>query len=761
MIIAFIGFIAILLAVALQYKIKYEKLKNSPDRIANYEEELHKLFEIINNNQKLRIYSYQVSDKSIKQLVKGVFKDVDEYEIIPKNVHKADIEDYDLLVKNYKEGSREIKRIYFRTVNNQNGNITYYESIIVPVVKNGKNERYLFSVSDQTKNKKDMSEKLQTIGSLRLAMELTSTSIWHFNTSTKIFAIDYRGSGEISYYTNDQVISALDEENRDAIVSFVDNAEENESLPIRIITLYSPVYKSDRLFAVGAKVRADLETGNKIVYGVLKDITEQENAQKVLEDLQSNLLFALDSGNLSAWTYDRSNDEFKFTMGTPLLTYSSTLSEILELAHHNDRSIFKESVENIYSKKITRDKITIRIKDNRGEFRWYSCSLMPIYADDSSVKQIAGIRQDITSDMESKIALERVHSQTELILNSTSSSLIYVDKNFVVQWSNVKDIIVFSEGKFNYDESKGKYTCSKEIVVDDESLINRTMREEVMHYAKISYAKVNKVYDVWYTPAFENGVCEGVVIRFDDVTDRDNMIQDLEIAKQRAEESERLKMAFLANMSHEIRTPLNAIVGFSELLVEAEDMEENKTFINLIRKNNNLLLELVGNILDLSKIESGATQHNPLPFNLKECLDSIYDLWVPYCKEKEIEFIGELDVDNNIVVLDKSLLTQILTNYMSNALKYTPEGKITFGSTIEGDGIRFFVKDTGIGISKENLALTFKRFSKLDDFAQGTGLGLSICKAAAEICGGKIGVESVQGKGSEFWVWMPLNEIKA
>ncbi len=759
MIIALIVIIAILIAISLQYKIRYEKLKKSTN-IGKYEEELHQLFDIINNNQKLSIYTCQVNNKNVRQLINGVFEEIDDYEVIPNNVHPADIADYEILVKDYKEGSSDIKKISFRTVNPHNGNITYYESIIVPVFRNGKNESYIYSISDQTDEKKDMSEKLQTIGSLRLAMELTSTSMWNYNTATKILAIDFHGSGDIHYYTRDQVISALNDECRDIIVNFVDKAEENENLPSRVIELYSPVYECNRLFVIGAKVRADLETGHKIVYGVLKDITEQENAKKELEDLQANLIFALDSGNLSAWTYDRDKDIFNYVHGLPIRKNANSLSAVLKYAHPEDIYLMEEAIENIYSKNIAGQTIIFRIKDEYEKYRWYSCSLMPIYEESGSIKQIAGIGQDITGDMDSKIALEMAHRQTELILNSSSSSLIYVDADYVVQWTNIKDIIAFSEGKFHYDTNKGKYICSKYIVDNPDSLINKAIKKGVTQFSKIFHAKSNRVYDAWCTPAFDNGVCEGVVIRFDDVTDRDNMINDLEIAKQRAEESERLKMAFLANMSHEIRTPLNAIVGFSELLVETDDKEESKIFLELIIKNNNLLLELVGNILDLSKIESGATQYNPVPFNLKECMNGIYDLWVPYCREKEIEFVGELDVEHNTVVLDKSLLTQILTNYMSNALKYTPNGKITIGSTYEDDGIRFYVKDTGIGISKENLSLTFKRFSKLDDFAQGTGLGLSICKAAAEICGGKIGVESVQGEGSEFWVWMPLNDMK-
>ncbi len=757
MVYVFLVVIGILLSMVFYYKMKLDKLVDKSPRIKYYEKEFYQLFDIIKKDLNICIYSYRIEDKIIKQLVKGVLIDVDNYELDQANKHPHDIPEYDKIVALYKNGSHEIKQVSFRSINPKTGNIAYFECVIIPVVENDINIGYVFSVSDQTSIQRSLSEKAQSIDSLRLAMELTETSRWHYNTVTEVLTLDYRGCGKDQSMTREQVISTIDCEYRDTIIQFVDNAKENERFATQKVTLYSPFFQENRLFLIAAKARVDQETGHRVVYGVLNDITDQERAKKELEDLQKNLIFALESTNLATWIYDRAIDRFTFTHGKSIFTGGDSLFAIFQKTHPDDVPGLKESFDNIYTKKNKTDKILLRIQDDTKKYKWYSCSLMPIYAPDGSVKQIVGIRDDVTTDMESKIALAKAYRQSELILNSSTSSLVYVDTDYVVQWTNIKDIAKSSEGRLYYDEEKEKYVCTEKVKNNPGSFINATLREGVRRFTKITQNE--KVYDLWCTPVFENGICEGVVIRYDDVTEREKMIKDLEVAKLRAEESERLKMAFLANMSHEIRTPLNAIVGFSELLVETDDEEDHDVFINLIKKNNNLLLELVGNILDLSKIESGATQHNPVPFDLKECLNSIYDLWVPYCSEKEVELVEELDIEHNQVVLDKNLLTQILTNYMSNALKYTPEGKITFGSVSQDNGIKFYVKDTGIGISEENLPLTFKRFSKLDDFAQGTGLGLSICKAAAEICGGKIGVESVQGEGSEFWVWMPLNEL--
>ncbi len=740
------------------YKIKLDKIVKKSPQLKYYERQFYQLFDIVKTDLNINIYSYRLDDKVVKQLINGVLVEVDSYELDHANKHPHDIPEYDKIVSLYNEGSREIKRVSYRSINPKGGNIAYFECVIIPVVENDKNVGYVFSVSDQTSIQRNLSEKVQSIDSLRLAMELTETSRWHYNTVTEVLTLDYRGCGKDQSMSRQQVISAIDREYRDTIISFIDNAEENESFSTQKVTLYSPFFKENRLFLIAAKARIDNETGHRVVYGVLNDITDQDRAKKELEDLQKNLIFALESTNLATWIYDRAIDKFTFTHGKSIFTGGDSLHSIFQKTHPDDVPGLKESFDNIYTKKNKTEKVLLRIEDDTNMYKWYSCSLMPIYAEDGSVKQIAGIRDDVTTDMESKIALAKAYRQSELILSSSTSSLVYVDTDYVIQWTNIKNIEESSQGRLYYDKEKGKYVCTDKVKNNPDSFINSTLREGVRRFTKI--IQDDKVYDLWCTPVFEKGICEGVVIRYDDVTVREKMIKDLEVAKLRAEESERLKMAFLANMSHEIRTPLNAIVGFSELLVETDDKEDSKMFIDLIIKNNNLLLELVGNILDLSKIESGATHHNPVPFDLNECLVEIYNLWVPYCREKNVELIDRFDAEHKQVVLDKSLLTQILTNYMSNALKYTPEGKITLGSVSEDNGIRFYVKDTGIGISKENLPLTFERFSKLDDFAQGTGLGLSICKAVAEICGGKIGVESEQGEGSEFWVWMPHNEVK-
>ena len=230
-------------------------------------------------------------------------------------------------------------------------------------------------------------------------------------------------------------------------------------------------------------------------------------------------------------------------------------------------------------------------------------------------------------------------------------------------------------------------------------------------------------------------------------------------AKRLAEESDRMKSAFIANMSHEIRTPLNAIVGFSTLLAESDDEEEKKEYLRIIESSNEFLLQLIGDILDISKIESGKMEFIYTTLRLSEIFapqQQAFALRVA----PDVKVIFESDGNDYCIVSEKTRLTQVLTNFLSNAVKFTSSGSIRFGYRLTDDGIYVYVTDTGMGISKESQASIFNRFVKLNSFKQGTGLGLSICKTIIEKLKGKIGVESEEGKGSTFWFTIPCQPMK-
>lgn len=229
---------------------------------------------------------------------------------------------------------------------------------------------------------------------------------------------------------------------------------------------------------------------------------------------------------------------------------------------------------------------------------------------------------------------------------------------------------------------------------------------------------------------------------------------ELRKAKDKAEESDRLKSAFLANMSHEIRTPLNAIVGFSNLLTIAENEEERDEYINIISSNNELLLQLINDILDVAKIEAGTLEFIDSEIDINALLSDIEQssrLKAP--EGVQVSFVEKLPYC--IIMSDKNRLAQVMTNFINNAIKFTKEGSIRFGYEHKDDKLLFYVKDTGCGIEPEKKDLVFNRFVKLNSFAQGTGLGLAICQMIIKKLGGEIGVESELGTGSTFWFTLP------
>ena len=253
----------------------------------------------------------------------------------------------------------------------------------------------------------------------------------------------------------------------------------------------------------------------------------------------------------------------------------------------------------------------------------------------------------------------------------------------------------------------------------------------------------------------QDNVIEMLCINFD-ITQLKETEQMLIKAKEKAEEADRLKSAFLANMSHEIRTPLNAIVGFSSMLEEAEDQEEKHQYITIIEDNNKLLLQLISDILDLSKIEAGTFDIIPERVNAKQLCNDLF-----HAMQMKTSPQVELRLKDNLPELtftsDKNRLYQVLLNFVTNALKFTSEGNITIDYQIDGNEVKFSVQDTGMGIEPEKQEAIFTRFVKLNSFIPGTGLGLPICQSIVTQLGGKIGVESEPGRGACFWFTHPIN----
>ena len=347
--------------------------------------------------------------------------------------------------------------------------------------------------------------------------------------------------------------------------------------------------------------------------------------------------------------------------------------------------------------------------------------------------------------LESEQRMIHLIRQNELVLNNINSGLAYIANDYIVQWENIS-LCSKSLSYEAYKKGEPCYLTAHNRTTPCENCVMQRARKSGQVESILFNLDNKHVIEVFATPIFnEQGDVDGVVIRVDDVTERQHMIGELEKARSRAEQSDKLKSAFLANMSHEIRTPLNAIVGFSDLLMVTEDQEEKEEFIQIINANNELLLKLINDILDLSKID----------FDLAVYFNELAASMHRRVVNPQVRLVPVNPYETCTVRLDKNRLAQILTNFVTNAIKYTSKGTIEMGYEKIDENIRLYVRDTGIGIPADKKDKVFHRFEKLDEFAQGTGLGLSICKAIVEACRGEIGFESEFDKGSLFWAVLP------
>lgn len=288
-----------------------------------------------------------------------------------------------------------------------------------------------------------------------------------------------------------------------------------------------------------------------------------------------------------------------------------------------------------------------------------------------------------------------------------------------------------------------------------------SIAEVVRKQHMVSFISKNKevspCYDYIICPSVERDVVDIFGI---DVTVQHETERELIAAKEQAQESDRLKSAFLANMSHEIRTPLNAIVGFSDLLADTDDLRAKKDFSKLIKTNNKLLLQLINDILDLAKIDAGTLEFNYRNVNLNELMENVKST-VSGKLQAGVILNVTLGAEHCHVYTEYNRVSQVLINLLTNACKFTKQGCITFGYRLEGKNVCLYVQDTGCGIPTDKLNEVFERFTKLNSFAQGTGLGLSICQNIVKKMGGEIKAESEgEGKGATFSFTIPYLPVE-
>lgn len=494
----------------------------------------------------------------------------------------------------------------------------------------------------------------------------------------------------------------------------------------------------------------------KYIISVLVDTTEIRKKEFELEKTKKELSIALDAGKLSAWIYDVETCYFNSLYNKTVAGKGLSFKEGYELLHPDDKEKYRIFMDTLASGEKENLKETFRFNRGNG-FQWYETYAIAIKSQETQkVQQIIGTERNITNEVEIERQLKDYIFKSDLIIKSggillwdydvKSKTFYSTDANSILYNGVSLDnflTLILPEDRIYITENIEKMVNKEIEVVDIQGRAN--IRGD--GYKWFEMHAVTYEYD-------KNGNVTKLIGLRRDITDLKNMTDELIILRDKAEESNRLKSAFLANMSHEIRTPLNAIVGFSNLVAHTENKDEIEEYCKIIEANNDLLLQLINDILDLSKIEAGQLEFVYTNIDIVSIFYNLEQTYTYRVKEG-VKLICELPDQSCIICSEKNRLTQVISNFLSNACKFTSEGTIKMGYEHTEEGLRFYVTDTGKGIAKENIPHVFTRFAKFDSFVPGTGLGLSICQTIIQHLRGKIGVDSEVGKGSTFWFIIP------
>jgi two-component system CheB/CheR fusion protein len=529
------------------------------------------------------------------------------------------------------------------------------------------------------------------------------------------------------------------------------------------LTTLSPVYNDfdevDFIVGVGSDI-TEIEEYER-------QISESEAKYKLLVENQSDMVVKVSKEGV-----------FEFVSPSYCKTFGKTEEELLgkaylPLVHPEDRESSDAAFQRVF-KPPYRAYLEQRAMTAEG-WRWLGWEDTAVFDDNNNVVSIIGLGRDITDAVDMREHLKERNTFIQTVLDNLpigialnrmdSGEAFYLNYKFleIYGWSenDIKDISTFFEKV--YPDKDYREKIQNRIMSDIQS-----GDPAKMHWENIEITASNnekRIVNAHNIPLFDQNTMVSTVT---DITLQKQIEKELIAAKIKAEESDNLKSAFLANMSHEIRTPMNGILGFANLMKQDDvTEEENKEYISIIENSGQRMLELINDIIDLSKIESGQMDLTLSDVNVNTLLKEAYDFFKNEASKNnlDLEYNIALNDDEAFISTDKVKLFAIVNNFIKNAIKYTNEGGIKFGYKIENSDIIFFVKDTGIGIAKDKLDIIFDRFvqeeSNISQKYEGAGLGLSISKAYAQMLNGKVWVISEKKKGSEFFFSMPYNKAKS
>lgn len=507
--------------------------------------------------------------------------------------------------------------------------------------------------------------------------------------------------------------------------------------------------------------------GQTCVLTVIRNINKHKSIEEELENTHNQLSIAFDAGEISAWHLNVETGMFTTIHGNVIAQDGMSLEDCVNMMKPSERTRFISQIEDLSCGKIHHSKGVYQFMQYGTDQSMYLESFMIVEkSNEGKIVGIVGTQKNITENYEVLKALSDYRLKTELVFKA--SEIVQYDYD-----NRVRKFVTINEDKLLQGMAIPSETYLGLVHPDDRKVFSTNLR--------LMNRGVDRSFTIelrMRTPSekdYQWSVLNAIPIQTDDNgkvvkytgfrrnnTKWKKITEDLINLTNKAEESNRLKTAFLANISHEIRTPLNAIVGFSELIIEDDniDKESRREYFDIIKANNDMLLQIIGDILALSKVETEAVESIDLVnsvVNVEGLFTDLIKIWEEKYSEKNILVDCNVPNFNFTIISDRSRLTQILGNLLSNAIKFTQRGSIRIGCNLINDNndIYFYVSDTGCGVPDNMSEAIFEPFVKLNNFQQGTGLGLSICKSIVEKMGGEIGVNSKIGEFSTFWFRIP------
>jgi hypothetical protein len=540
---------------------------------------------------------------------------------------------------------------------------------------------------------------------------------------------------------------------------------------------------SEFLIYLSTTIIYDKDNNPFALIGVASDITERKAAEAKFKESHDLMRIAGEKSKLGGWSINLDDNSCYWSdvvakIHEMPIGFSPQVEDGINFYAPEWREKIVEAVTNCIEAGVSYDE-EMEIITSTGKRIWIKTIGEPVYDETGKIVKIQGAFQDISARKKAEELLIESELKHRLLIEQMQEGLLVVDNDDIIQFVNPMfcKILGYEEG-----ELIGKIGYETLLLESDKHLIiqkNLDRQQGVPEqYELLMVKKTGEQILVLMNaaPAYDkNGIVIGSMSTCKDITQSKQAEQELIKAKERAEESDRLKSAFLANMSHEIRTPMNGILGFAGLLKKPNlTGQEQMEFVEIIEKSGARMLNIINDIVDISKIEAGLMELRLTNTNINECLKDIYTFFKPEIEVKGMKcfLINSLNEQNIIIKTDKEKLLAILTNLVKNAIKYSHFGSIEIGCRLKDvpkesavsanpEELEFYVKDTGIGIPKQRHEAIFDRFVQADiedkHAYQGAGLGLSITKAYIEMLGGRIWVESELGRGSTFYFTLPYN----